>query len=584
MAITKEELNELSKEELIKKILELEESNDNISGKFGLIWDREKEPEKIVLECDKNIPVLKSISEKDINTNSGTNHILIEGDNFHSLSILNYTHQEKIDVIYIDPPYNTGNKDFIYNDKIVDVEDGYRHSKWLNFMEKRLKLARRLLKESGVIFISIDDNELTQLKMLCNIIFGEGAFLSCIPRRTKSSGKTTNSISQNHDYVLVYCKNKEFVNIKSLEHTDPGFKYSDEYEATRGKYKLNQTLDYNSLAYSTSLDYPIEIDGEILYPGQSKEKWEERQKGNHKRADWAWRWSKDLYEFGLKNGFIVVKKSKNGTRIYTKTYMNAKIEKTSNGYEIVNITRSKPLSTLDFMDSIYSNDNAKKDLNKLFSEPVFDYPKPVELIKKIISIYGGEDPIILDFFAGSGTTGQAVLELNNEDGGNRQFILCTNNENNICEKVTYPRLEKVISGYGNKKSLKGNLKYFRTDFVENTSNRDQLKYDLTEKCIPMLYLKENTFELVKSTEEYQIYSNMDKSKYTCVYFEMFGSKYNEFIKEIESIDKPKSLYIFSLSDFVDQEMLNNVKKYTIEPIPYKIIDLYKKIVRLSKEN
>ena len=174
---------EMSKEDLIEYIKNLNESNN---GKYGLIWDKEKEPEQVVVDCDKNIPVLEEVKEKEID-NGGEDNILIEGDNFHALSVLNYTHPESIDVIYIDPPYNTGNNDFVYNDKYVDAEDGYRHSKWLNFMSKRLKLARNLLKEDGVIFISIDDNEFAQLKLLCDKIFGDLNNLGTIIQNKKNA-------------------------------------------------------------------------------------------------------------------------------------------------------------------------------------------------------------------------------------------------------------------------------------------------------------------------------------------------------------------------------------------------------------
>ena len=163
----------MSKEDLINYIKNINETNN---GKYGLIWDKEKEPEKIVEECNKFIPILKE-DESKILENSGENNILIEGDNFHALSVLNYTHREAIDIIYIDPPYNTGKEDFIYNDRYVDENDGYRHSKWLNFMQKRLKIARDLLKKEGFILISIDDNEYAQLKLLCDNIFGEKKFI-----------------------------------------------------------------------------------------------------------------------------------------------------------------------------------------------------------------------------------------------------------------------------------------------------------------------------------------------------------------------------------------------------------------------
>lgn len=249
------------------------------------------------------------------------------------------------------------------------------------------------------------------------------------------------------------------------------------------------------MSYSASLDYPLEIEGEIFYPGNSKELWEERQAGKHRRADWAWRWSKKLFQFGYDNGFIVVKRKKDGTaRIYTKTYLNAKIGKDSNGNFFVEYNkRVKATSSIEYIDNKYSNDNAKKDLSVFGLGDKFDYSKPVELIKKLVKAYYKNDALILDFFAGSGTTAQAVLELNAEDGGNRRFIVCTNNENNICQEVTYQRIKTILTGimasgseYQNR--VKGNLKYYKIDFVEKES--DELTDELhghTEEMIQLEY-------------------------------------------------------------------------------------------------
>ena len=207
----------MSKEELIEYINNL---NEEQSGKYGLVWDAEKVPEQVVIDCNKLIPVLKEEENKKID-NGGEDNILIEGDNFHSLSVLNYTHKESIDVIYIDPPYNTGNKDFMYNDSFVDVEDGYRHSKWLNFMSKRLKLARNLLKDDGIICISIDDNEQSQLKLLCDKIFGENNYINTISIKSKSSagasgGGEDKKLKKNIEYVLIYAKNYYYTEIKTV--------------------------------------------------------------------------------------------------------------------------------------------------------------------------------------------------------------------------------------------------------------------------------------------------------------------------------------------------------------------------------
>lgn len=446
--------------------------------KYGLVFEEHRE--RVDVELDENIPVLQEVKErflaaKNAKDGSGARvtseaplNFLIEGDNLAALKLLEKTHRGRIDLIYIDPPYNTGNEDFVYNDSYVDKTDTFRHSKWLSFMKKRLQVMRLLLSYEGYICISIDDNELYTLKILCDEIFAPENFVACLPRRRKSSGKTTKDISLNHDYVLIYAKDNSRVAIGGLVHIDAGFKHEDEYVEKRGKFKLNQTLDYDSLQYSRSLDYPIEIEGEVFYPGQDKEAWEKRMAGEHKRADWEWRWSKELFEFGLANGFIVVKRKKDGTaRIYTKTYLNASIQQKGNGdYEIVYLERVKPLSTLDFLGKEFSNDKAKKDLKDVFGYCPFDYSKPLELVEKLVSISLKTSPLVLDCFAGSGTTGHAVMKLNAEDGGRRRFILVTNNENGICEKVTYERLKRVMA----KEKYAARLKYYKVGFVPITED------------------------------------------------------------------------------------------------------------------
>lgn len=415
--------------------------------KYGLVWEQHEEAVDVMMQ--ENIPVFTECAEKEITTDaSGVYNFLLEGDNLHSLRLLEKTHTGKIDVIYIDPPYNRGKDDFIYDDNYVGTEDAFKHSKWLSFMEKRLRIAYELLSEDGLMFISIDDNEQAALKNLIDDIFSEENFIIAMPRITKKSGKTTGSFSKNHDYVLVYTKQNKDIFVME-EHIDPAFSYEDEWVSKRGKYKLNQTLDYDSLSYSASLDYPLTVENETFYPGGDINAWEERQSGNHRRADWAWRWNPKLFEFGYNNGFVVIKRKSDGSaRIYTKTYLNAKIQKDGNGgYYIEYTKRTKPLSSIGLVDNMYSNDNAKKDLALFGLSDDFDYSKPVELIKRLLKNHYNKNAIVLDFFAGSGTTAQAVLELNIEDGGKRRFILCTNNQNKICEQVTYTRCKGVITSY-----------------------------------------------------------------------------------------------------------------------------------------
>ncbi len=425
--------------ELLKQML----SPDVVDGDecYEFTWVGKK---AAIVEANK--PIRKTLrpcveESKDWDT---TENLYIEGDNLEVLKLLQESYLGKVKMIYIDPPYNTGN-DFIYADDFMrsqeeeneqmgmyDEDDnrlfkntdtnGRFHSDWCSMIYSRLMLARDLLTDDGVIFISIDDNEVDDLMKIANDVFGKENFLACFPRVTKKAGKTTDAVAKNHDYILGFSKSTN-PSLYLPSHTDEGFRFSDEYESQRGKYKLNQTLDYDSLQYSASLDYPITVEGEIFYPGQSYEKYLERKSGNHARADWAWRWSRDLFDFGYENGFIVIKKYDGHSRIYTKTYQNCKIVKTASGFSIEYIQRTKPISTLEFVENEYSNDNSKKNLVSLFDSSVFDYSKPTALLKTLAQYSTVANDIVMDFFSGSATTAHAVMQLNAEDGGHRKFIM-----------------------------------------------------------------------------------------------------------------------------------------------------------------
>ena len=565
--------DEMTKEELIDYINNLSEE---FNGKYGLIWDKEKEPEKIVVDCDKFIPILSEQEDKSIN-NDFNNNVLIEGDNFHALSVLNYTHKESIDVIYIDPPYNTGNVDFMYNDKYVDLEDGYRHSKWLNFMEKRLKLARELLKPEGIIFISIDDNELYQLKILCDKIFSPQNFIANFIRKTSFGEKTAKpNINKHHDYCLCYSKSiREVVSNNIIQGEEKALsEYSNPDNDPNGPWKKDSPLikiDSGRYGYAR---YPIT--NEYLNITQYPPVYDDEQ--NRKQ----WHYVESTFNEMVKKGQVVFYKTKEEMGNSQYSFFIKKYKSS-----LTNIRNN--VSTLYFDNNNYTNANGTKDLVQVIGNSksiVGLYPKPVSFIKKLIEFatIDNKDAIILDFFAGSGTTGQAVLELNKEDGGNRKFILCTNDESNICSDITYPRIKNCLQGTKTIEAMDGTLKFFKTRFVDNHGTRDQLYYDLTEKCIPMLCVKSDTYELVEKNKEYAIYSNKDKSEYSCVYFDIFGESYDEFINKIKQIDEHKNLYIFSLSEYVNEDNFKGIKNYSIEPIPYKILDLYKNVVKMSKES
>lgn len=417
-------------------------------------------------------------------------NMIIHGDNLSALKSLLPEYEGRIKCIYIDPPYNTGNEGWVYNDNVNDPrirkwlgevvgsegEDLSRHDKWLCMMYPRLKLLHKLLAEDGVIFISIDDNELYNLKMICDEIFGISNFILQMPRVTKKSGKSTDIFAKNHDYLLIYSKTS-LCKLNAFEHNDAGFKYQDEYFDERGFYKLNQTLDYDSLQYSQSLDYPLEIDGIAYYAGTSYERYLERRSGNHKRADWAWRWSLKKFKFGYENGFIVVKKSRNGTRIYTKTYQNATIAENNGTYYIEYSKRTAPVSSLTLSENEYSNDNATKVLTAILSSKEFDYSKPVSLLEFVCKLATDKKSIVLDSFAGSGTTAHAVLNMNKQDSGHRKFILIEMMD--YADSITAERVKRVIDGYGEGKKA-----------VEGTGGGFTF-YELGETLLDGEYLNEN---------------------------------------------------------------------------------------------
>lgn len=434
--------------------------------------------------------------------NKDSQNIYISGDNLDGLKHLLKSYQGKVKCIYIDPPYNTGSDGFVYNDNFnftvdelttklsIDEEQAKRildltkrgsasHSAWLMFMYPRLLLARDLLTEDGVIFISIDDNECHNLKLLCDDVFGEEHFIAEFPRITKRGGKSSDIVAKNHDYLLMYSKSDN-PHLFPIEHNDAAFKYTDEYFEERGFYKLNQTLDYDSLQYSASLDYPLEIDGETFYPGQSEELYNERQNGNHDVADWAWRWSREKFQFGYENGFVVVKGGRNGKRIYTKTYQKAYIEDGDQGYYIDYSDRTKSLSTLETAENPYSNDNATKDVAKTIGKKIFDHTKPLELIILIARLCTRKNDIILDFFSGSATTAEAVMKLNCVDEDeSRKFIMVQIPE--LCKEGTsaYKAGYRNICDIGMDRITKSRDLYYK-EYPDTTADLGFKHYILQE--------------------------------------------------------------------------------------------------------
>ena len=469
--------------------------------KYGLVW--EEHAELVEEEIKSKIPVFTEEKDKKIvgDSDSEDYNFLLEGDNLHSLQLLKKTHTGSIDVIYIDPPYNTGNKDFIYNDKIVDKTDGYSHSKWLSFMNKRLEIARELLSEKGVIIISIDDNEEAQLKLLCDEIFGNDNFVSVLPTIMNLKGNQDEfGFAGTHEYTVVYVKNKSMADIKQFPITEKSEIKKQGWEKDeRGYFKKGATLKRTGIdaprASRPTTYYPILIKDERVYSitfEEYKKIYDKNTKtfddsfvdslvskysskgfevllpeSNNEKTSWRWQYSKVKDEYNE----IIVSEGKNGKSLYKK-------QRPQEGQY-----PTKKAKTL-FYKPEYSSGNGTTQLKELIGEKAFNNPKPIELIKDLLLLTSSSTSKVLDFFAGSGTTGHAVEQLNKEDGGSRKYILCTNNENNICEEVTYKRLTNI------QKELPHNLKYFKTGFVDKNDFPDfQLEDELLNYITPLVELE-----------------------------------------------------------------------------------------------
>lgn len=508
---------------------------------YGLVWEESSEEAWDTMQ-DKLPVFTEDVSKRLDDAPAGSpNHVLIEGDNLNALAALSYTHAGKIDVIYIDPPYNTGNKDFVYNDSFVDKEDGYRHSKWLSFMDRRLRIAKKLLSEKGVIFISIDDNEQAQLKMLCDEIFGDENFFTNLLWQSTPGSNTGKDVKTVTEYVLMYAKRKTMadINSKPIEDTKK-YKFHDEHLAYRGPYVTNK-LDRRMTGshYSEALNYAIEMpDGTKLYPGCSIEKQEH----------WNWRWSKQKVDWGIANDFILFNQKKGKWSIYFKQYLKVDNNDTP-------IERALPYQNLILEDAMNAA-RGTREVMDIFSEKKFDYPKPLSLITFVLNMVSKPDSTILDFFAGSGTTLHATMQLNSEDGGHRKCILVTNNENNICEKVTYERNKRVIQGYTTPKGEQvaglsdNNLRYYKTRFVSrehSNRNRRLLMSSLIDiLCIKNdIYQEQKTFGGKRFKKSVLRYFKDEAGQMLVVLNENVVSTIVPMIAEVATKQHPMKVYVYA---------------------------------------
>lgn len=536
-----------SREQLIDKILKLEKE------RYGLVW--EDKEEEVAKRCDKELPLLKEDCTKEIISDSTLPYnLIIEGDNYHSLYALSFTHKKSIDLIYIDPPYNTGNNDFRYNDSYVDKADRFRHSKWLSFMSKRLRLAKNLLSNNGLIFISIDENEFAQLKLLCDSIFTEKNYVVDLIWNSRKSVSNDTIVSLNHNHTLIYAKNIDIIQHNKVNYRLRGSKekFSNPDNDPRGEWTADP---FDAPEIRENLTYIIENPntGKKYLP----------PKGRH------WRTTEDEYKKFLADGRIIFGKTGKSKPQLKRFYYEAE---------------KKGVVSKSIWDDVGTTTNGTQELEKILGEKKFNNPKPVSFLLKILELASSKDSTVLDFFAGSGTTGHAVLAMNRRDGGNRKFILCTNNENNICTEVTYPRIKKVTEGYADVSGIPTNLKYYTQTFVPViTSDNDKRK--LVNCCTEMLCIAENCFELVRNRDcrcDFSIFKNAKKqmviiydedSICDCIAYLNEHKSNNEFVIYVFSYD-----HTYASEDFEELDL-----EFSVKPIPEAIINVYRKISKMKKK-
>lgn len=502
MPARKEKGFELLREQIIKSF-ELTghsdiptELNELITGllkennNYGLVWEEKTSREFFDKKIqDGYIPFIQEVAINKYSKPGNTiGNVIIEGDNYHSLKVLQATHKNKVDIIYIDPPYNTGNGDFKYNDKIIDKEDKYRHSKWLAFMQKRLELAHTLLNDTGLIFISIDENEYAQIKLLCDEIFVEKNYIENFIWAKNSTKNQSKLQSTNHEYILCYAKSKQ-----KIQEIEGYFKIKKE-----GFDEVMST--YKDMKKEGKTNKEIEVDIRKIYKSKPEYKGIKQYKfvddkgvfrisdtsapgGGGKRYDvthpnnkvcnlpaGGWRYAEETMKEHLANDLIYFGKNEK-TIPQFKRYLDT-----------VEIETLKSV--------IVDNNDGINDLQKFIPDCDFNNPKPVSLIKKLISTHPKNDALVLDFFGGSGTTGQAVLELNEISNGNRKFIICTNNE--VSEEgnkqFLFTQLNKTFKV--EPKLIWKKLKEKQLTILKEYSIAEKEPTKLSKDCIKAIFEKE----------------------------------------------------------------------------------------------
>lgn len=553
-------LKDYTKEELLDLVQSLKKTK-----KFGLVW--EDKPEQVAIDCETKIPVLTEVTERAITkAEDQPTNLIIEGDNYHALSTLNYTHAKSVDVVYIDPPYNTEDTKWIYNNNYVDKNDAFRHSKWLSFMHKRLVLSKGVLKDDGVLICAIDKNEQAHLEVMLEGLF-PNYDIQTITIVHNPRGVQGKHFSYTHEYaIFVIPKGKQVIGKRKIAEKDV------DWSSLRNWGGESLRTDAKNCFYPVIVKDGVIIGfGDVSDDGTHPEANVLQEDGSiyvypidTKGVERKWRYARQSVE--EVQDMLRAKQSRGIWQI--------EIGKTFGSYKTV------------WQDSRYdANTYGTMLINKIVPDNKFDFPKSLWTTYDCIYAVIGDkkDAVVLDYFAGSGTTGHAVLQINKEDGGKRKHILVSSTEGDIPTKVTYPRIKGVVEGYADVAGIPANVRYFKTDFVDRADTTDQTRVALVARATDMIKVRENTFDTVLEEDLLKVYASADQ--YSVIAFD--PSVIDNAKAQIAKLPDGKAVrvYVFSLAnDTYESDFADLDRQIELRPIPESILEVYKRIFGKGGKN
>lgn len=644
-------MNTTQRENLIRRVNEIDGlTNDERSAligllretkSYGLVW--ENKVEAVEERLRDELPILTEVPERAIisDDKNAPNHIIIEGDNLEALATLAYTHDGEIDVIYIDPPYNRGEDDFKYNDKFIDKENPFKHSLWLCFMSKRLRLAKKLLKDDGVIIIHIDEHEYNALNLyLESEVFSNYNNLGTIIWNKMNPKGDAKGIATMHEYIVIYSKNKDaFVNSgETISREKPNaeaiIKKAKILYSKLGKKDIPEEIKSavkpfgfkKELLHDFEVMYDLELINKEFQSWLAKSSFGKGEKAYKyisntgrvfRTVSMAWpnkEVAPDDYWIPLIHPEIGIEcpMPSKGWRNPTKT-MN-KLMGLENPYKVAGLTIKGEISfsqkkngALNIPERIYYLDeNMSENVPSIYNDGSsddtllqdigvsFEYPKTVSVASYLLKNIKSNATTILDFFAGSGTTLHATMQLNAEDGGHRKCILVTNNENNICEEVTYERNKRVINGYTTPKgeTVEGlrnnNLRYYKTGFVSRERTPQNMR-KLVLLATDMLCIKEDIYDEKPMFGEQETYRNVfrffdnGKKQMLVIYREEAIDQIVDIIRDME-VAEPILVYVFSTSEDPWEGSFEDVgDKVKLCALPMAIYNTYKRVLPKKRD-